>query len=108
MKDVEFHALALKDLRGFPANVRQAIGQAIRMLQQGEHLPMPISRPFKNVGPGVAELRCRDASGAYRVIYIARIRNKVFVFHAFKKKTQKTPQKEIDTARKRFKEVLDG
>ena len=51
---------------------------------------------MKTVGPGVRQIRIREASGAFRVIYLAAIDDAVVVLHAFQKKTQQTPQKEID------------
>lgn len=83
-----------------------ALGKAIFALQTGKYLEMPLSRPVKQVGQGVEEIRLKDAAGIYRVFYLARIENCVYVFHAFQKKTQKTPQKEIDLGRKRLKEFL--
>lgn len=62
----------------------------------------------REVGSGVSELRLKDANGIYRVFYITKISDKILVFHAFKKKTQKTPALEIELARKRLAEVLSG
>jgi len=59
------------------------------------------------VVPGVSELRFRDASGAYRVFYIAVRDDAVLVFHAFMKKTAATPLREIETGRRRLRELLD-
>lgn len=108
MKAVDFHPVALKIIKGFPTDVRKTIGQAILELQKGEKLSMPLSRPVKSIGPGVEEIRNKDLSGIYRTFYLARLKDRIIVFHAFIKKTQKTPQKEIKTAKKRLKEVLDG
>ena len=67
---------------------------------------MPLSRPIKSVSFGVEEIRNKDANGAYRTFYFARMKDIIFVFHAFVKKTQKTPKKEIKTAQKRLKEAM--
>ena len=48
----------------------------------------------------------KDHSGAYRVFYYARLRDRVLVFHAFKKKTQQTPQREIELGQKRYEEII--
>jgi phage-related protein len=58
------------------------------------------------VGTGVEELRIRDQSGIYRVFYYVKLVRGILVFHAFMKKTQKTPQREIDLGKKRLKEML--
>jgi len=59
-----------------------------------------------SVAPGVEELRAKDRSGAYRVFYFTRLETAVLIFHAFEKKTAKTPLHEIELARKRLKEML--
>ena len=69
---------------------------------------MPLSKPMKEVGKGVEEIRIKDSSGIYRAFYLARFEDRVLIFHFFKKKTQKTPQKEIDLGKKRLKEMIDG
>jgi len=56
------------------------------------------------VGRGVKEIRVRDESGAYRVIYLATLADRVLVLHAFQKKTEQTAQKDIDLAAKRLRE----
>ena len=58
------------------------------------------------VGPGVQEIRIRDASGAFRVIYIAKLESAIYVLHCFQKKTQQTAKRDIDLARKRFKALM--
>ena len=108
MKAVDFHPAALKIIKGFPAKVRKVIGQVILELQKGEKLSMPLSRPMKSIGAGVEEIRSKDINGIYRTFYLARMKDRIIVFHAFVKKTQKTPKKEIKTAKQRLKEVLNG
>ena len=65
-------------------------------------------KPLAAVGKGIDEIRITDESGAYRVVYVARRADAVYVLHAFRKKTQATPKKDIDTARKRLAELLKG
>ena len=55
------------------------------------------------IGPDVREIRIREASGAFRVIYLAKLEDRVLVLHAFQKKTQKTAQKDIDLAAARLR-----
>jgi len=52
------------------------------------------------------EIRVRDASGAFRVIYIATLPDAVHVLHAFAKKTQATSQRDLDLATARFRELM--
>ena len=56
------------------------------------------------IGPGVREIRIRDASGAFRVVYLATLRDVVLVLHAFQKKTQKTSRHDIELAAKRLRQ----
>lgn len=107
MKPAIFHPEALAAIRSFPQDVRGEIGKAIYDLQRGERLSMPLSRPIPAVGAGAEELRIRDRSGNYRVFYIAKQVRGVLVFHAFVKKTQETPKREIVLAARRLKELLD-
>jgi phage-related protein len=83
-----------------------ALGQAILDLQHGARLGMPLSRPMPFVAAGVHELRARDAAGIYRAFYALKSLHGVLVFHAFVKKTQKTPKDEIELGKKRLREVL--
>jgi len=59
---------------------------------------------MKTVGPGVKEIRIRDGSGAFRIIYLATLPDLVLVLHAFQKKTQQTAQRDIELATKRLRE----
>ena len=72
-----------------------------------ETLKLPLSRPMSSVGMGVEELRVKDRSGIYRAFYFARVADRVVIFHAFIKKTQKTPKHDIDLGKKRLKEILN-
>ena len=107
MKDIEFHPAALKAIKKFPDLVKKELGARIKGLQRGDKLSMPLSRPLKQVGRGVEELRIKDASGIYRAFYLTRLKGRIIVFHAFMKKTQKTLQKEISTGQRRLKELSD-
>jgi phage-related protein len=95
---------SLKVLRGFPDDARRNAGFQIDRLQQG--LQPDDFKPMPSVGKGVEELRLWSDTGTYRVIYIARLADAVYVLHAFQKTSEKTPQKEIDIAAKRLRELL--
>jgi phage-related protein len=100
-----FHPAARDVLRTFPADVRRAFGKAIHELQLGQTLAMPLSRPMPALAPGAAELRVRDRAGIYRAFYVVRQEDAVLVFHAFAKKTQKTPAHELHLGKQRLKEM---
>jgi phage-related protein len=107
VKSAVFHPKARDAIRAFPENVRREFGKVIFDLQKGEKLAMPLSRPMSSVAAGVEELRVKDRSGGYRVFYYTKWADSVLIFHAFTKKTQKTPPHEIALAQKRLKELLD-
>jgi phage-related protein len=69
---------------------------------------MPNSRPMPAVAAGVSELRVTVEDGAFRVFYYTASSLGVLVFHAFVKKTQRTPPLELELARKRLKELFDA
>ena len=101
-----FHPKALQAIRLFLKVARYALGEAILDLQHGARLGMPLSRPMLGVAPGVCELRFRDKAGIFRASYLVKSRQGVLVFHAFEKRTPKTPAHEIEIGRKRLQEVL--
>ncbi len=61
---------------------------------------------MSSIGPGVHEIRVRDESGTFRVIYLARLPEAVYVIHCFQKKMQRTPKQELDLARRRLTELM--
>ena len=62
-------------------------------------------KPMPSVGPGACEIRVRDVSGAFRVVYVARFADAVYVLHAFQKKTPKTALRDLELARNRYLEA---
>ena len=106
MKSAVFHPKARDAIREFPEDVRRGLGTAIFDLQKGAKLSMPLSRTMASVATGVEELRVKDRSGIYRVFYYTRLVDSILIFHAFTKKTRKTPQHEIDLAQQRLKEMI--
>ena len=95
-----------RELEAFPDSVRGDLADAMARLDAGLTLSMPLSCSMPSIGRGTHELRLKDRSGAYRVVYALVQRGAVHVLHAFKKKTQGTPLKNLELARKRLKEVL--
>ncbi len=102
MKPVEFLGDSRARMGEFPDVARQRAGGELLAVQFGAD---PEDwKPMKAVGPGVREIRVREASGAFRVIYLATLADRVLVLHAFQKKTEQTPQRDIDLAAKRLKD----
>ena len=94
---------SLEDLINFPADARRTAGYQLEQIQRGAE---PSDwKPMTAIGPGVREIRMREPSGAFRVIYLANRAEGVYVLHSFQKKTQKTPQRDLDLAKTRFKAI---
>ena len=104
MKPVEFRGTALNDLRGFPQSAMRDAGYQLDKVQHG--FPPDDAKALPSVGVGVVELRIWDEAGAFRVMYIAKLEDAVYVLHCFQKKTQQTAGRDIELARRRFKELL--
>ena len=106
MKPVRFLGDSLKCLREFPEDARHDVGYQLDKVQRG-HQPDDF-KPMPSIGRGVEELRVWDESGAYRVVYTARVAEAVYVLHAFQKKTQATSQRDVDVAKARYTELMRG
>ena len=107
MKPVSFIGNSLDALRSFPDCARREAGFQIDRLQRD--LDPDDWKPMKTIGAGVREIRVRDASGAFRVIYIATLEDAVYILHAFQKKSKTgiaTPKPEISLIERRLKQVL--
>ncbi|MBF0168674.1 MAG: type II toxin-antitoxin system RelE/ParE family toxin [Alphaproteobacteria bacterium] len=100
MKPVIFLGDSKKRLNEFPKDARQDAGFQLHLVQIGRQ-PDDF-KPMPAIGAGVEEIRIREESGQYRVIYTARIRGLVYVLHVFMKKTQATSKHDIETAKARF------
>ena len=64
------------------------------------------AKPMPTIGAGAMELRIWDEAGTFRVVYVAKLADAVYVLHCFQKKTQQTAKRDIDLARKRFKALM--
>ena len=106
MKPVVFLGDSLDRLRDFPDAARRDAGFQIDRVQRG--LEPDDWKPMTIVGAGAREIRIRDASGAYRVVYVASFAEAVYVLHVFAKKTQRTAQRDLDLAKARLKEFKRG
>lgn len=103
-KPIEFLGSSLDDLRAFPLSARREAGHQIDQVQNG--LDPSDWKPMNRVGQGVREIRVRDSAGAFRVIYIAKFADAVYVIHCFQKKTEKTSKADIDLVSKRYRDLL--
>ena len=104
MKPVEFRGTSLDDLRAFPSSAMRDAGYQLDRVQHG--LQPDDAKPMPTIGAGAMELRIWDEAGTFRVVYVAKFEDAVYVLHCFKKKTPQTSQPDIELARKRFKELV--
>ncbi len=104
-KPVEFRGSSLDDLRAFPQSARREAGHQIDQVQQG--LDPDDWKPMAAIGSGAREIRVRDASGAFRVLYVAKFAKVIYVLHCFRKTTQKTRQSDVQIAAKRYRELIE-
>lgn len=94
-----------REVLALPVEIRGDLADALARLDLGMSLSMPLSRPMPSIGTGVHELRLKDRSGHYRVVYALVRRGFVHVLHAFKKTTPTTPERHIVLAKRRLREV---
>lgn len=102
-KRLVFVGNSLKDIKAFSPNARTDAGYELDRVQQG--LDPSDFKTIPRVGKGVMELRVWDEEGTYRVLYVAKILNAVYVLHCFKKTTQEISDNDINIAKKRFKAI---
>lgn len=100
VKPIEFLGDSLRCLREFAEDAKQDAGYQLDRIQHG--LQPDDFKPMPSIGRGVEEIRVRDRSGAYRVIYTARLEGVIYVLHAFQKKTRTTAKRDIELAKQRF------
>lgn len=104
-KPLQFCGDSQDVLATFPEDAKRSAGFWLYLVQigrePGDWKPMP------SVGAGVREIRVRDESGAFRVMYVAKFVEAVYVLHCFQKKTQQTSTKDIELGRKRLKTLLE-
>jgi phage-related protein len=94
----------LEDLRAFPLTARREAGHQLDQVQNGRE---PDDwKPMNMVGQSVKEIRIRDEAGAFRVLYVTKFADAIYVLHCFQKKTEKTSKADVELAAKRYRELL--
>jgi phage-related protein len=104
LKPIEFLGNSRKALAAFPDEARRTAGFQLDGVQRG--IEPDDWKPFRSIGLGVVELRVRDSAGAFRVIYVAKFEDAIYVLHAFQKKGRKTARLDIELARTRYVELM--
>jgi phage-related protein len=101
-KDVCFLGSSLEDIVAFPDDAKRESGYQLGLLQAGEE---PDDwKPFSDIGSGVKEIRIHK-NNEYRVMYVTKFKEHIYVLHAFVKKEQKTRKADIDIAKIRYREI---
>jgi phage-related protein len=104
MKPLKWLGDSYKALCEFPPPARREAGFELRNVQKGDQ-PSD-SKPMPAIGKGVEEIRVWVESGTYRVVYLAKLAEAVYVLHAFQKKTQQTNQRDLALARTRLEQLM--
>ena len=101
-----FHERVLAEIESWPVDILADYAHLVELLiEYGPSLRLPHSR---SLGEGLFELRPRSHTGIGRAFYCFMVGKRVTVLHAFIKKTQQTPDRELRLARKRLKELHHG
>ena len=100
VKPIEWIGTSRDTVRQFPREARKKVGFELQAVQRGQN-PSDF-KPMPSVGPGVYEIRVHIL-GAYRVFYLAKFQEAIYVLHAFEKKSQKTAKRDIELGRRRYK-----
>lgn len=103
-KPLQFWERSIDEFREFPAHIKDDGGYQLDLLQQG--LKPADFKPMTTIGPGAFELRLDDDKNEYRVIYVVKLEDAVWVLHAFQKTTKKTSKKDIQLAKSRYEKLL--
>ena len=103
-KEIRWTGSSFDDLLAFPKDARREAGFQLRKVQAG--LDPTDWKPFDDVGAGTREIRVRDASGVYRVMYVARFEEAIYVLHCFQKRTQVTSTRDKAIASARYRAVV--
>lgn len=105
MKPLVFEGSCRDELSDFPDDARTTAGfelYAVQIGQEPSHW-----KPIPNWGSGVIELKIVADDGQYRVVYVAKFAEAVYVLHAFQKKTQKTGQRDVDLVMSRYRALIE-
>jgi phage-related protein len=104
MKPVHFVGPSREDIRGLPDSAQETAGFQLFKVQQGREADD--WKPIPTVGSGVQEIRIRDESGAYRIFYVAKFEEAVYVLHVFEKHSQKTARTDLVLGKSRYADLL--
>ena len=105
-KEIRWVGSSYDDLLKFPDDPRREAGFQLGKIQAG--LDPDDWKPFDDVGQGVREIRIRDTAGIFRVMYVAKFDEAIYVLHCFQKKTEATANRDKDIAETRYRAIVRG
>jgi phage-related protein len=103
-KEIRWLGSSYDDLLKFPDDPRREAGFQLGKIQAG--LEPDDWKPFDDVGKGTREIRIRDAAGIFRVMYVAKFEEAIYVLHCFQKKTEATSKQDKDIAEARYRAIV--
>ena len=103
-KEIRWVGSSYDDVLEFPSAARREAGFQLGRLQAG--LDPEDWKPFEEVGAGVREVRIRNPNGIFRVMYVAKFEEAVYVLHCFQKKVQSTSKQDKEIAAIRYRAIL--
>lgn len=104
-KEIRWVGPSYDDLLAFPEEPRRQAGFQLGKIQAS--LDPDDWKPFAAVGPGTREIRLKDSTGAYRVMYVAKFVEAIYVLHCFQKKTQATSRHDCEIAEARYRAIVN-
>lgn len=103
-KEIRWIGSSYDDILTFPPATRKEAGYQLGRVQEG--IDPDCWKPFDDVGAGVREIRIRDEFGVYRIMFVAKFSEAIYVLHCFQKKTQATSKHDKDITEKRYRAIL--
>jgi phage-related protein len=103
-KEIRWVGTSYQDILEFPVEPRKEAGFQLGKVQAG--LEPDSWKPFDEVGSGTKEIRIRETSGIYRVMYVAKFEEAIYVLHCFQKKTEMTTKHDKVVAETRYRAVM--
>lgn len=104
-KAIDWRGSSLADLLAFPIDARKAAGFELSKVQRG--LEPGNWKPMVSCGSGVIEIRLYATGGAFRVVYVAKFSEAIYVLHSFQKKAEKTSRHDIQIIKARYDAVIN-
>jgi phage-related protein len=104
-KPIYWVGTSYKDLLAFTDEAKREAGYQLHRVQNG--LDPENWKSFQRIGSGVKEIRIRCNNNAFRIMYVAKFASKIYILHAFKKKSRKTNEHDIEIAKVRYNAVIN-